>query len=35
LEELGWMAPHMRLPLVQVSDNLRTAIQQETKKLTK
>lgn len=34
LEELGWMAPHMRLPLVQVSDNLRTAIQQETKKLT-
>jgi 4-hydroxy-tetrahydrodipicolinate synthase len=35
LEELGWMAPHMRLPLVQVSDNLRTAIQQETKELTK
>lgn len=35
LEELGWMAPHMRLPLVQVSDNLKTAIQQETKKLTK
>ncbi len=35
LEELGWMAPHMRLPLVQVSDNLRAAIQQETKKLTK
>jgi 4-hydroxy-tetrahydrodipicolinate synthase len=35
LEELGWMAPHMRLPLVQVSDNLRTAIQQETVKLTK
>lgn len=35
LEELGWMAPHMRLPLVQVSDNLRTAIQQETKKLIK
>lgn len=34
LEELGWMATHMRLPLVQVSDNLRTAIQQETKKLT-
>jgi 4-hydroxy-tetrahydrodipicolinate synthase len=30
LEELGWMAPHMRLPLVQVSDNLRTVIQQET-----
>ena len=35
LEELGWMAPHMRLPLVQVSDNHRAAIQQETKKLTK
>lgn len=35
LEELGWMTPHMRLPLVQVSDNLRTAIQQETKKLIK
>jgi 4-hydroxy-tetrahydrodipicolinate synthase len=35
LEELGWMAPHMRLPLVQVSDDLRTAIQQATRKLTK
>lgn len=33
LEELGWMAPHMRLPLVQVSDSLRTAIQQATRKL--
>lgn len=33
LEELGWMAPHMRLPLVQVSDSLKSAIQQATKKL--
>jgi 4-hydroxy-tetrahydrodipicolinate synthase len=33
LEELGWMAPHMRLPLVQVSDSLKTAIQQATRKL--
>lgn len=33
LEELGWMAPHMRLPLVQVSDSLKQAIVVETKKL--
>lgn len=33
LEELGWMAPHMRLPLVQVSEGLRKAIIEETKKL--
>ena len=33
LEELGWMAPHMRLPLVQVSDSLKQAIIAETKKL--
>lgn len=33
LEELGWMAPHMRLPLVQVSDSLKSAIQQATRKL--
>lgn len=33
LEENGWMAPHMRLPLVQVSDGLRAAIVAETKRL--
>lgn len=33
LEELGWMAPNMRLPLVQVSDSLKNAIQQATRKL--
>jgi len=33
LEELGWMAPHMRLPLVQVSDSLKSAILQATRKL--
>jgi 4-hydroxy-tetrahydrodipicolinate synthase len=34
LEELGWMQPHMRLPLVQVSDALRQAIIAETKQLS-
>lgn len=34
LEELGWMEPHMRLPLVQVSDALRQAIISETKQLS-
>lgn len=34
LEELGWMAPHMRLPLVQVSDSLKQAIIKETRKLS-
>jgi len=33
LEELGWMAPHMRLPLVQVSENLKAGIIAETRKL--
>jgi 4-hydroxy-tetrahydrodipicolinate synthase len=33
LEENGWMAPHMRLPLVQVSEELRNAIIAETRKL--
>lgn len=33
LEELGWMAPHMRLPLVQVSDALKSSIIAETRKL--
>lgn len=33
LEELGWMKPYMRLPLVQVSDALKTKIIAETKKL--
>lgn len=33
LEELGWMAPHMRLPLVQVSENLKKQIVAETSKL--
>jgi 4-hydroxy-tetrahydrodipicolinate synthase len=33
LEELGWMAPHMRLPLVQVSDALKQAIVTATKEL--
>ena len=33
LEELGWMAPHMRLPLVQVSENLKKQIIAETGKL--
>lgn len=31
LEENGWMEPHMRLPLVQVSEGLRQAIIKETK----
>ena len=31
LEENGWMEPHMRLPLVQVSEGLRNAIIKETK----
>lgn len=35
LEELGWMKPFMRLPLVQVSDSLKAKIIAETKKLTK
>lgn len=35
LEELGWMKPHMRLPLVQVSDALKAKIIAETQKLTK
>lgn len=33
LEELGWMKPDMRLPLVQVSDALKAKIIAETKKL--
>jgi 4-hydroxy-tetrahydrodipicolinate synthase len=33
LEENGWMEPHMRLPLVQVSEGLRNAIVAETKRL--
>ncbi len=33
LEELGWMRPDMRLPLVQVSDTLKQAIIAETQKL--
>lgn len=33
LEELGWMKPYMRLPLVQVSDALKAKIIAETKKL--
>lgn len=33
LEELGWMAPHMRLPLVQVSEGLKKQIILETGKL--
>ncbi len=33
LEELGWMAPHMRLPLVQVSEGLKNQIIAETRKL--
>jgi 4-hydroxy-tetrahydrodipicolinate synthase len=35
LEENGWMEPHMRLPLVQVSEGLRNAIIAETKRLAK
>lgn len=35
LEELGWMKPFMRLPLVQVSEGLKMKIVAETKKLTK
>lgn len=35
LEELGWMKPYMRLPLVQVSDGLKAKIVAETKKLIK
>jgi 4-hydroxy-tetrahydrodipicolinate synthase len=33
LEELGWMAPYMRLPLVQVSDTLKQAIVVASKQL--
>jgi 4-hydroxy-tetrahydrodipicolinate synthase len=33
LEELGWMVPHMRLPLVQVSEGLKKQIILETGKL--
>ncbi|MNU85633.1 4-hydroxy-tetrahydrodipicolinate synthase [compost metagenome] len=33
LEELGWMKPYMRLPLVPVSDALKAKIIAETKKL--
>ncbi len=33
LEYLGWMQAHMRLPLVQVSDLLKTKIIAETKKI--
>ncbi len=35
LEELGWMKPFMRLPLVQVSEGLKSKIVAETKKLAK
>ena len=35
LEKLGWMKPYMRLPLVQVSDGLKTKIVEETIKLMK
>lgn len=35
LEELGWMKPFMRLPLVQVSEGLKAKIIAETKKLVK
>jgi 4-hydroxy-tetrahydrodipicolinate synthase len=35
LEELGWMKPFMRLPLVQVSDKLKAEIIIEVKKITK
>ncbi len=35
LEELGWMKPFMRLPLMQVSEGLKAKIVAETKKLTK
>jgi 4-hydroxy-tetrahydrodipicolinate synthase len=35
LEELGWMNPFMRLPLVQVSDALKAKIIAETQKLIK
>jgi 4-hydroxy-tetrahydrodipicolinate synthase len=35
LEELGWMNPFMRLPLVQVSDALKAKIVAETQKLIK
>lgn len=35
LEELGWMKPFMRLPLVQVSEGLKAKIVAETKKLSK
>lgn len=35
LEELGWMKPFMRLPLVQVSEGLKAKIVAETKKLAK
>lgn len=33
LKTLGWMEEYMRLPLVPVSDDLRSKIEQETKKL--
>ena len=35
LEELGWMKPHMRLPLVPVSDALKAKIIAETQKLAR
>ncbi len=35
LEELGWMKPFMRLPLVQVSDKLKAEIIIEVKKISK
>jgi 4-hydroxy-tetrahydrodipicolinate synthase len=35
LEELGWMKPFMRLPLMQVSDGLKAKIIAETQKLSK
>ena len=35
LEELGWMKPFMRLPLMPVSEGLKAKIVAETKKLTK
>ena len=35
LEELGWMKPFMRLPLMPVSDGLKSKIIAETQKLSK
>ena len=35
LEELGWLKPYRRLPLVQVSEGLKAKIVAETKKLIK